>query len=173
MAGLLIAGGYWLLPQSPARLVSAQDHVAKSGDAAGRQDPLTAIPASPPTDAARSVETHVEVPTPDPATTASSLAAIEAAMRTYSAGALPVLGGYLRHGDAEVRRAAREAMVQLGLAEGAGVLREAADTAADPQEALAMLDAAELLELPSVERLTPEMIESRRRSRAAAAEAAK
>ncbi len=94
-------------------------------------------------------------------------------MRTYSAGALPVLGGYLRHGDAEVRRAAREAMVQLGLAEGAGVLREAADTAADPQEALAMLDAAELLELPSVERLTPEMIESRRRSRAAAAEAAK
>jgi hypothetical protein len=73
---------------------------------------------------------------------------IEAAYTTYDASALPRLTPHLRHSDPEVRAYAREGIVQLGHADGANALRAAARSARDPKEAMALLEAAEFLELP-------------------------
>lgn len=75
-------------------------------------------------------------------------AEIEAAYTTYDVASLPKLAPHLRHPNPEVRSFAREAVVQLGHAEGAAVLRAASREARDPREAAALLDAAEFLELP-------------------------
>jgi hypothetical protein len=73
---------------------------------------------------------------------------ITAAYTTYEPTALPKIAPFLRHSDAEIRSLARDAVVQVGHADGAKLLRDAAKTARDPREAVAFLDAAEYLELP-------------------------
>ena len=76
------------------------------------------------------------------------VAKIEAAYTTYRPEALPVLAPYLTHSDPAIREFAREAVVQVGHHEGAAVLRAAADKVKDPREAVALLDAADFLEIP-------------------------
>jgi hypothetical protein len=73
---------------------------------------------------------------------------IEEAYTTYSPEALPKLAPYLTHPDPELRALAREAVVQVGHAEGAVLLRRAARSLRDPREAVALLEAADFLELP-------------------------
>ncbi len=86
---------------------------------------------------------------------------LQALAATHDEGALPALAVYLEHEDAGVREAAREAVVQLGASAGAARLRAAADAAKDPREALELLDAADFLDLPPVDRLTPELVARR------------
>jgi hypothetical protein len=73
---------------------------------------------------------------------------IEAAYTTYHPDSLPVLSRFLAHPDLEIRTFARDAIVQVGHEDGAAVLRAAAREAQDPRESVALLDAAEFLELP-------------------------
>ena len=76
------------------------------------------------------------------------IAEIEAAYTTYHPDALPVLARFLGHSDPEIRTFAREAIVQVGHADGVAHLRKAAQEARDPRESAALLDAAEFLEIP-------------------------
>ncbi len=73
---------------------------------------------------------------------------IEDAYTTYDPAALPVLARFLAHPDLEIRTFARDAIVQVGHADGAALLRAAAREARDPRESVALLDAADFLELP-------------------------
>jgi|GEM_PF-1435362 len=74
---------------------------------------------------------------------------IEAAAITYDAEELPILESYLFDPDPEIRQAALNGMLTLGDAAASPLLREAAENAYSPQEAVAMLEAADYLELPS------------------------
>lgn len=68
---------------------------------------------------------------------------------TYSADALILIEPYLLHADVGVRRAAIEGMIVLG-EKGAGqLMRAAAAKAPTPQDAVALLEAADYVELPS------------------------
>lgn len=81
---------------------------------------------------------------------APELARIDTVVVTYAVESLPALAVYLTHADAEVRQAAREGFLQMGLTEGAAYLRAAADKIRDPREAVQLLDAADFLDLPSL-----------------------
>lgn len=84
----------------------------------------------------------------EPEARAKVIEQIEAAYVSYRPEALPQIAPFLSHADPEVRAFAREAVVQVGHAEGVPLLRGAAKKARDPREAAALLDAAEYLELP-------------------------
>ena len=71
-------------------------------------------------------------------------------MASGQASALPTLAPYLVHSDPALREAAREGMLQMGLAEAAPHLREAAGKIKDPREAILLLDAADFLMLPTL-----------------------
>lgn len=74
---------------------------------------------------------------------------IEDAAVTYDAKALPQIEPYLSHADAEIREAAKNGMINLGDAAAGPLLRKAAKNAPTPQEAVALLEAADYVELPS------------------------
>jgi HEAT repeat protein len=67
---------------------------------------------------------------------------------TYDAASVPSLARYLAHPEAETRAAARDGLVQLGERAAIPFLQAAAKTA-PPDEAKALLEAAEFLALPS------------------------
>jgi hypothetical protein len=77
------------------------------------------------------------------------LDALHEAASTYSPEGIPLIKPSLYSSDPQIREAAADAMVVLGETEGAQVLREAAALASDPREALALIEKAEYLELPS------------------------
>jgi hypothetical protein len=77
------------------------------------------------------------------------LDAIQSAATTYDTAALPHIQPYLVNTDPEVRSAALNGVIVLGESAGAALLRAAASQLKDPREAVAYLDAAEYLELPS------------------------
>jgi HEAT repeats len=79
-----------------------------------------------------------------------ALEAMHAAVVTYDPNSLPLISPYLNDEDEAVRAEALNGMLQMGEAAAAPLLRAAADKARNPREALAMLDAADFLELPSV-----------------------
>lgn len=76
------------------------------------------------------------------------VAEMESAYTTYDPASLPRLAPHLKHADPEIRAFARDAIVQLGHADGVPLLRAASREARDPREAAALLEAAEFLELP-------------------------
>ena len=78
------------------------------------------------------------------------IARIESLVAAGEAASLPSLAAYLTHSDPSLREAAREGMLQMGLAEAAPLLRAAADKLKDPREAIALLDAADFLSLPAL-----------------------
>jgi hypothetical protein len=67
----------------------------------------------------------------------------------YDPAYLPAIQKYLLHPDQEVRKAAINGMIVLGHREASPMLREASKLAPSPHEAVAMLEAADYLELPS------------------------
>jgi hypothetical protein len=81
---------------------------------------------------------------------AVALETMHAAVVTYDPKSLHLISPYLNDEDEEVRAEALNGMLQMGEAAAAPLLRAAADKARSPREALAMLDAADFLELPSV-----------------------
>ncbi len=119
---------------------------------ASKPAPIAEVPAVPPV--AGTVENPLaDVPTPDaPASPGieQSIQRIEAAVVTYEAASLPAIAPYLTDPNPELRTAAREGLLQMGLSEAVPLLREAAGKMKDPREAILLLDAADFLELPSV-----------------------
>lgn len=106
-----------------------------------------------PAPAAASAPTAPAAPAAPPAAVALPkeriLQAIEDAAVSYDARELPNIEPFLRHPDAEVRAAALRGMFTLGDAAAAPLLRAASRQAATPQEAVALIEAADYLELPS------------------------
>lgn len=68
---------------------------------------------------------------------------------TYEASSLPKIVPYLYSKDKELREAALNNIVTLGDAAGAPLLRKAAEQSQDPNEAAALMNMADYLELPS------------------------
>jgi hypothetical protein len=91
----------------------------------------------------------VEAATPSPTLHAAALDAMHEAVISYDPTNLPVIARYLDHADLILRTAALESMLQMGDKAAAPLLRAAAKKTASPQEAIAMLQAADYLELPS------------------------
>jgi hypothetical protein len=77
------------------------------------------------------------------------LAEIEEASVTYDAAALPRIERFLLHPDPKVRESARNGMIVLGDAAAGPLLREASRRTTDSQEVIALLQAADYVELPS------------------------
>lgn len=76
------------------------------------------------------------------------LSVIEEASISYSAEELPKIQPYLSHPDPEVRAAAIQGMITIGEPAAAPLLRAAAQLAASTEEAKAMKEAADYVELP-------------------------
>jgi hypothetical protein len=89
----------------------------------------------------------------DPEETAAArekiLEEIQDAAITYDAAELSRIEPYLLHADPEIRQAAMNGMIVLGDKAAAPLLRKAAELAPSPQEAVALIEAAEYVELPS------------------------
>lgn len=81
--------------------------------------------------------------------TSNLLEEINDAAVMYDPAYLPAIQKYLLHPDQEVRKAAINGMIVLGHREASPMLREASKLAPSPHEAVAMLEAADYLELPS------------------------
>lgn len=114
-----------------------------------------APPAETPPPIAATPPRPVAIPAAPPSSTsdavpASDLARIENAVTSGQPSALPLVAPYLTHADPALREAARDAMLQMGLAESVPLLREAAGKLKDPREAILLLDAADFLSLPSI-----------------------
>lgn len=117
--------------------------------------PHSQHPASPLAD-----QTHPPAnspPTPNPSsdkqnseqTTRALLEKIHDASVTYDPQQLPIIAEFLLHDEAEVRKAALDGMIVLGDSAAAPLLRQAALSAPTPQEAVALEEAADYMELPS------------------------
>ena len=76
------------------------------------------------------------------------LTEIEDAAISYDAEELPILESYLYDPDPAIRAAALDGMLTLGDAAASPMLRAAAENAYTPHEAVAMLEAADFLDLP-------------------------
>lgn len=77
------------------------------------------------------------------------LETVHQASITYDPKELPAIQKYLLNADPEIREAARNGMVVLGDASAGPMLRDASKLASTPHEAVAMLEAADYVELPS------------------------
>lgn len=67
---------------------------------------------------------------------------------TYDPIVLPKIEPYLLHPEPKIREAAVDAMLTIGDASAAPLLRKAAKNAPSPQEAVELIEAADFLELP-------------------------
>jgi hypothetical protein len=149
---ILAVGGILLFrPSAPAPAASDAPSSILS--------PTAAVPDAPPPSPAS--ETPANAPTPPPrpdsaaplappASSDADLTRIESAVVSGEATSLSTLAPYLTHADPALREAAREGMLQMGLAEAAPLLREAAGKLKDPREAILLLDAADFLALPTL-----------------------
>lgn len=84
-----------------------------------------------------------------PVTKEEILETVHQASITYDPKELPAIQKYLLDADPEIREAARNAMIVLGDAAAGPMLRDASKLAPTPHEAVAMLEAADYVELPS------------------------
>jgi len=144
-------------PKGVVREGQAGPVVPEAGAPVASRPPLPpAAPAASAVSPAGAVAENRAAEAPGPVTppaatgTEQALQRIESAVVTYDAASLPVIAPYLTHADPELRLAAREGLLQMGLSEAVPLLREAAGKLKDPREAILLLDAADFLELPSV-----------------------
>lgn len=103
----------------------------------------SALPAARP-----KPQKHETKPSAPPASQAVILGQIEDASVTYDAKALPLIEPYLLNADPVVREAAKNGMINLGDAAAGPLLREASRHASTPEEAMALSEAADYVELP-------------------------
>ena len=99
-------------------------------------------PHTPPQDSASDVATPLQTP--------QILEAINDFATTYDPKELVKIEPYLLHADPQVRNAAIDGMIRLGDASASVMLRSASAKAPTTADAIAMLQAAEYLQLPPV-----------------------
>ncbi len=125
-------------PATPGSATAAPVEAPRSGAAQGA-------------DAARADSSSSPAPSPAAAPLPVGEAAVEAIndlVVTYDAASVPALARFLRHSDPEIRAAAIDGFIQLGERAAIPLLQEAARSAT-PEDAKAMLEAAEFLALPT------------------------
>lgn len=127
----------------------------RSAETAKPNVPAT-LPAAPPRTESSAAST------PANESTEEILFRLQQASFTYDAAALRDIKPYLTSSDPAVRRAALDAVVTLGDAAGAAVLREAAQKTRDASEAAELRAKADYLELPPASLLSPEKIRALR-----------
>lgn len=136
LAVLALAGTavFW-----PERSGPAVDEAAAGARQAGR-----------PAASGKSPSPRESRPVPaDPARLEEVAAVIGDAVMTYEPAGVAVIRPFLLDPDPEIRRAARDGLVQLGEADAVPWLREAASKLEDPAEVAALREAADLLSLPA------------------------
>jgi len=146
--GLIITIGLWISFQA-----GGPDEIS-SADL--KTQPHVDTESSPPMELARGSEkpkVALDLPTntsigPD-SSSETILSVIEDASISYSASELPKIQPYLLHPDPAIRAAALQGMLVLGDAAASPMLRAAAKETTNPREAVALMDAADYLELPS------------------------
>jgi hypothetical protein len=114
------------------------------------RSPLPALPPSNPDGA--SVQRQVMPATPaiiQPEEREKILQDLQTAAITYDASHLSEIDPYLLHSNPEIRKAAMDAMLTLGDPAAGPLLRTAAARVSSPHEAVALLHAADYVELPS------------------------
>jgi hypothetical protein len=74
---------------------------------------------------------------------------IQALASTYDAAEVPALAAYLAHDDASIREEARLGLLNLGSSAAVPLLRAAVVKARTPEEAIALRETANFLELPT------------------------
>jgi hypothetical protein len=126
---------------------SVPEKAVNSSSAATAIKPTEPTKSSLPETRPEQPEKH-EVLTAPPATQEGILGQIEDASVTYDAKALPLIEPYLLNPDPVVREAAKNGMINLGDAAAGPLLREASRHAPTPQEAVALSEAADYVELP-------------------------
>lgn len=94
------------------------------------------------------VESPKEELTNPPSTREEIVDRMNEASVSYDPAQLSVIEPYLRNGDPAIRAAALDAILVLGHADGAPLLREAAKSAESSEEAANLEKAADFLELP-------------------------
>lgn len=108
--------------------------------------PTSAVP--PKQDTQTSTESPKEASTNPLSTRDEIVDRMNEASVSYDPAQLPVIEPYLRNGDPAIRAAALDAILVLGHADGAPLLREAAKSAESSEEAANLEKAADFLELP-------------------------
>lgn len=149
----------WLLGASGLLLVAIvlllRNTVEETPENDGKSpSPLTATVPTGPTKSSvpgsrSETQKHETTPSAPPASQAVILGQIEEASVTYDAKALPLIEPYLLNPDPVIREAAMKGMINLGDAAAGPLLREASHNVSTPQEAVALLEAADYVELPS------------------------
>lgn len=147
----LLAAFCLLLVATVLLLRNTTEHVPKNADksastftvAKPAEPTKSSLPASP-----SEPQKHEAKPSTPPASQAVILGQIEDASVTYDAKALPLIEPYLLNPDPVVREAAMKGMINLGDAAAGPLLREASHHVSTPQEAVALLEAADYVELP-------------------------
>lgn len=138
------------VPSSPAALQPAPEPALATPPSPGPVEKVqVAPPPSSPTPKPRPlVVKGIYNPPPLEGPHVAELTRIEDLSVTYDAREVPALAAFLNHDATEVRAAAIDGLIRLGSKEAAEPLRAAAAKVKDPREAIAMLDAADYLELP-------------------------
>ncbi len=154
LAGLAVFIGRRGSPASSAETAPSPAPTAPSATAASPTTTVSsqrvAAPADPANVATSGGSTAPSlVAGPHAPTAAAAVEAMHEAMVSYDPANLPIIVRYLNHADPELRSTALENILQMGDAAAAPLLRQASDNALSPKEALAMLDAADYLELPA------------------------
>ena len=142
--GLVVAGGVLWFFVGKRAVPTGGKGIVRAGEMAHGRNPVLAERGAPPP----MKENFASAP-PKSLGRDAILGEIEDASVTYDPIALPRIEPYLRHGDPEIREAARNGMIVLGDAAAGPLLRKASDDAATPQEAVAFIEAADYVELPS------------------------
>lgn len=160
--------GYWvfhgLSDEPPAQVAAA---VAPAGDSAGMAK--TEALAVAPSEAIRiePIKTMKQLN--------AAFAEIDAAAKSATPESLARLIAYASVGNKDVSAPALDALVRRGDRAAVPLLREAAKKLEDPREAVALLDTADLIDLPSATfaNIAPRKASMRKQMEAAKAAAAK
>lgn len=148
LVALALIGGslfFWGRPPSPAA-PTAHGATTVVPQSLGSSAPVPSAPAT--NNSPAETPEHLPNPTEVSRSVDQAIERIEAAVVTYEASSLPVIAPFLTHSNPELRRAAREGMLQMGADEASPLLRAAAEKLKDPREATLLLDAADFLDLP-------------------------
>lgn len=134
---------------TPSEFASTNSSRATSSNDASHSE-STPVDHATPTGAEVFISTETDTPEPTlaPEIRDRLIEEITVAYTSYEPEALPKIAPFLRHSDPEIRAYARDAIVQVGHADGAKLLRDTAKSVRDPREAVALLEAAEYLDIP-------------------------
>ncbi|HAL70857.1 MAG TPA: hypothetical protein DCP71_03700 [Verrucomicrobiales bacterium] len=155
LAGVVLAaaicGGFFFMAGGPDKSASqiAQTTPVKTPTVTSQPSAGDALSSGAVAEVPLSQAPATVAPVKTPDAKPQILETIQDAAVSYDAKELPKIQPFLLHPDPEVRAAALQGMIDLGDAAAAPLLRAASQLALSPEEALALKQAADYVELPS------------------------